>query len=96
MCHGGRREGCCREADGKRQVGSPRLRWEENIKLGFKRNEVSEDGTASACRADVSHSALYTQFGSCSLSHCHEQCCQYSGHSWPPRNKIADTMHTGR
>jgi hypothetical protein len=59
-------------------------------------HEVSEDGKASECRADFAHSALYTQFGSCRLSHCHEQCCQYSGHSWPPRNKIADTVHTGR
>jgi len=35
MWHGGRRESCW-ETDGKRQVGSPRRRWEENIKLDLK------------------------------------------------------------
>jgi hypothetical protein len=35
MWHGGRREGCW-ETDGKRQVGSPRRKWEENIKLDLK------------------------------------------------------------
>jgi hypothetical protein len=37
MLHGGRREVCFWETDGKRQVGSPRLRWEENNKLYLKR-----------------------------------------------------------
>jgi hypothetical protein len=35
MWHGGRREGCCWETM-ERQVGSPPLRWEENIKLDLK------------------------------------------------------------
>jgi hypothetical protein len=36
MWHGGRREGCSWETDEKRQVGSPRRKWEENIKLDLK------------------------------------------------------------
>jgi len=34
--HVARKEGCCWETGGKRQVRSPGLRWEENIKMDLK------------------------------------------------------------
>jgi hypothetical protein len=45
MWHGGRREDCCWETDGKRQAASPRLRWEENIKLDLNGIVRTFEGT---------------------------------------------------